>query len=147
MKISFILINLRLEGCHIICHVQKIGFFAWISVRQEEIQESTLLRSLRGLFTTLTEAKAPWWLYHGCHSEWPGHYAEMSEPAGNPTVPVAFWNSNSTSQRHNQTDRCFSFSLYGEPETYEKHEKEITVQPNLNVQRQELSISIPIKSF
>lgn len=29
----------------------------------------------------------------------------------------------------------FSFSLYGKTETYEKHEKEITVQPNLNVQR------------
>lgn len=59
----------------------------------------------------------------------------MSEPAGNLVVPMAFWNSNGTSQRCYQTDICFSFSLYGKPETYEKNEKEITAQPNLNVQR------------
>lgn len=68
----FVSINLKLEGHHIIT---MRGQFALVSGRQEEIQDSALLKPLRVFFTTLVKAIDHWWLHYRCHSKWPGHYA------------------------------------------------------------------------
>lgn len=117
-------------------------FLAWASGRQEELGESTLLRPRRALLPTLMKVEDQRALMAAPSMSPGGHCAEMSGCAGSPAVPTALrstdgtaWSSNCTSQTHYQADRCFSFSLYGKPETYARHEKEGTVQFYLTVQR------------
>lgn len=113
-NLSFLLISLKLEDHHIITTRRQL---LCLSIRKTGgDSRQCFAENPSGFVYYLDEIQS--WLQDKSR----GQYAKMWEPAGSLRVPTAFWN-NSTSLKHYQTDRCFSFSLCGESETCKKHEK------------------------